>query len=79
MSGIKENLKRICELHFKDHCDLKVIDIFKNPDLAKSEHIIVAPMLVKSLSLPLKRLIGDLSDEKKVLADLGILNKIEKR
>lgn len=66
------NIKRICEAHLPGLYALEVIDIYQRPDLAKSEQIIAAPTLVKSLPLPLKRLIGDLSNEEKVLRGLGI-------
>ncbi len=66
------NIKRICEQHLAGLYILEVIDIYQRPDLAKSEQIIAAPTLIKSFPLPLKRLIGDLSNEDKVLLGLGI-------
>jgi len=71
------NLKRICEEHLKDKYDLEIIDIYKRPDLAKDEQIIAAPTLIKSLPKPFKKLIGDLSNEEKVLfgLDLSVLKK----
>lgn len=66
------NIKRICEQHLAGLYILEVIDIYQRPDLAKSEQIIAAPTLIKSFPLPLKRLIGDLSNEDKVLLRLGI-------
>jgi circadian clock protein KaiB len=66
------NIKRICEEHLKGKFDLRVIDIYQNPTLAKNEQIIAAPTLIRVLPLPLRRFIGDLSNEEKVLLGLDI-------
>ncbi|UOQ79756.1 circadian clock KaiB family protein [Hymenobacter sp. 5414T-23] len=66
------NIKAICERHLQGRYELLIIDIYQQPNLAKHEQIIAAPTLVKKLPLPLRRLIGDLSEEKKVLAALGL-------
>jgi circadian clock protein KaiB len=66
------NLKKICEDHLKDRYDLEIIDIYKNPELAKGEQIIAAPTLIKSLPHPLRKLIGDLSNHEKVLLGLDL-------
>jgi circadian clock protein KaiB len=69
-----ENIKRICEQHLKNRYDLEVIDIYQQPKLARDEQIVAVPTLVKRSPPPLRRLIGDLSDVRKVLfgLDLGI-------
>jgi circadian clock protein KaiB len=69
-----ENIKRICEQHLKDRYDLEVIDIYQQPNLAREEQIVAVPTLIKRSPPPLRRLIGDLSNLKKVLfgLDLGI-------
>lgn len=67
------NLTRICEEHLKGRYQLQVIDIYQQPELARSGNIIVAPTLVKQLPLPIRRLIGDLSDMQGVLAGLDLL------
>jgi circadian clock protein KaiB len=69
-----ENIKRICEQHLKNRYDLEVIDIYQQPSLARDEQIVAVPTLIKRSPLPLRRLIGDLSNLKKVLfgLDLGI-------
>jgi circadian clock protein KaiB len=69
-----ENIKRICEQHLKNRYALEVIDIYQQPNLARDEQIVVVPTLIKQSPLPLRRLIGDLSDLKKVLfgLDLGM-------
>ena len=57
----------------KGRYDLEVIDIYQHPEQAKPEQIVVAPTLVKKLPLPVRRLIGDLSDQERVLAGLDIV------
>jgi circadian clock protein KaiB len=72
-----DNLKVICEEYLKGKYDLEVIDLYKNPSMAKSEHIIAAPTLIKILPLPLRRIIGNMSSTEHVLAglDLKVLKK----
>lgn len=65
-------IKDLCEAELKDRYELEVIDLAKRPELAKDENIIVAPTLVKKLPLPLRRLIGDLSDRQRVLVGLDL-------
>jgi circadian clock protein KaiB len=66
------NLKAVCEKHLEGRYELEVIDIYQQPELARSAQIVAAPTLVKTLPLPLRRLIGDLSDQEKVLVGLGL-------
>jgi circadian clock protein KaiB len=65
------NLSRICQSYFED-CEIEVIDIYHERERARVQQIVGAPTLIKELPLPLRRLIGDLSDEKKVFAALDI-------
>lgn len=67
-----QNIRRICEEHLRDHYDLEVIDIYKSLPLARGDQIIAAPTLIKRLPLPLRRLIGDMSDEQRVLVGLDL-------
>lgn len=67
-----ENIKRICEERLRGRYDLQVIDLYQQPGLAAGEQIIAAPTLVKSLPLPLRRLVGDMSDEGRVLVGLDL-------
>jgi circadian clock protein KaiB len=69
-----KNIKRICEQHLKNRYDLEVIDIYQQPNLARDEQIVAVPTLIKRLPPPMRRLIGDLSNLKKVLfgLDLGM-------
>ena len=68
------NLKVLCEEHLKNRYDLKVIDIYQQPNLARDQQIVAVPTLIKLIPLPLRRLVGDMSDLRKVLfgLDLGM-------
>ena len=67
-----ENIKRICAQHLKNRYDLEVIDIYQQPNLARDEQIVAVPTLIKWLPLPRRRLIGDLSNVKRVLFGLDL-------
>ena len=67
-----DNLRIICEKHLKGRYDLEVIDLYKNPALAKGEQIIAAPTLIKKLPLPLRRVIGNMSSTERVLVGLDL-------
>lgn len=66
------NLQKTLEKHIKGRYLLKVIDVHQERDLAQHEQIIALPLLIRKLPLPERRLIGDMSDIKKVLNGLGI-------
>ena len=66
------NLREICETDLKDRYDLEVVDIYQQPGRATESDIIAAPTLIKEEPLPMKRLVGDLSDRPKVLLSLAI-------
>jgi len=67
-----ENIKRVCEQHLKGRYSLEVIDIYQQAKLARDEQIVAVPTLIKRLPLPLRRLIGDMSNQKKVLFGLDL-------
>jgi circadian clock protein KaiB len=69
-------IKAICQEHLEGRYDLEVIDIYQQPTLAKDEQIIAVPTLVKKLPLPLRRFIGNLSDEERVLLGLDLRRKV---
>ena len=69
------NIKEICEEHLSGRYELEIIDIFQQPVLAQGEQIIAAPTLIKKLPLPLRRFIGDMSDEEKILIGLDLRPK----
>ena len=68
-----ENLRRICDGRLEGQMDLEVVDIYQQPELAGQHHVIAAPTLVKLLPLPVRRIIGDLSEEQRVLRGLELL------
>ncbi len=70
------NIRHLCEEHLKGHYDLEVIDIYQQPVLAQDEQIIAAPTLIKKLPIPLRKLVGDLSDESRVLVGLDIRSRV---
>jgi circadian clock protein KaiB len=72
-------LKEICEAHLKGHYSLEVVDIYQQPALAKDEQIVAVPTLIRKLPLPLRRLIGDLSNEERVLVGLELQTAKEKQ
>ena len=67
-----DNLKRICEENLKGRYNLEIVDLYKNPSLAIGEQIIAAPTLIKKLPLPLRKVIGDMSNEERVLVGLDL-------
>lgn len=67
-----ENLRKICNQHLDKQVDLEVIDIFQQPELAAKYQVIAAPTLVKLLPPPIRRIIGDLTQEARVLRSLDI-------
>lgn len=70
-----QNVRAICEAHLAGRYDLEVIDLYQKPTLAQGEQIVAAPTLVKQLPPPLRKLIGSLADEDKVLVGLDLRPK----
>lgn len=68
-------LRALCKEHLPDRHDMEVIDLYEHPEAAKAKQLIAAPTLVRELPLPVRRLIGDLSDEQRVLAGLDLHKK----
>ena len=69
------NLDDICRQYLKGHYDLEIVDVFQKPTLAKDEQIVAAPTLIKKLPLPIRRIVGDLSDREAVLLGLDLKRK----
>ena len=67
------NVKRICEEHLRGRYELDIIDIYQQPTLARGEQIIAVPALIKKMPRPLRLLIGDMSDDARVLLGLGLV------
>ncbi|MGZ9187934.1 MAG: circadian clock KaiB family protein [Candidatus Binatia bacterium] len=67
------NLKHICETHLAGEYRIEVIDLLKNPQLAAGDQILAVPTLVRRLPEPIKKIIGDLSNEERVLVGLDVM------
>jgi len=68
-----DNLRAICDEYLAGRYDLEVIDIYQQPLLAKGEQIIAAPTLIKKFPLPMRRIIGDMSNRERVLLGLHLV------
>jgi circadian clock protein KaiB len=69
------NIKAICERHADGVYLLEVVDIYQQPELARTAQLVAAPTLLKTAPPPVRRLVGDLSDHARVLAGLGLTGK----
>ncbi len=70
------NLKRICEEHLAGKYRIEIIDLLKNPQLAKGDQILALPTLVRKLPEPVRKIIGDLSDTERVLVGLDLRPRV---
>ncbi len=66
------SIRSICEEHLAGRYELQVIDVYQQPQLAEGEQIIAAPTLIKLLPLPLRRMVGNMSNQEKVLLGLDL-------
>ena len=67
-----ENLKKLCEEHLAGQYRIEVVDLLKNPRLAKDDQIVAIPTLVRQLPSPMRKIIGDLSDTERALVGLQL-------
>ena len=67
-----KNLKKICDDHLQGQYHIEVIDLLKNPQLAKDHQIVAVPTLIRKLPTPVKKIIGNLSNTEKVLVGLDL-------
>jgi len=67
------NLKRYCEEHLEGKYKIEVIDLLLHPQLAEGDQIFAVPTLVRKVPVPIRKIIGDLSNEEKVLVGLNII------
>lgn len=67
------NLKKICEEHLAGRYEIEVVDLLKNPTLARGDQILAIPTLVRKLPEPVRKIIGDLSNTERVLIGLDLL------
>lgn len=68
-----ENLEVICKTHLQGKYEIEVIDLLKNPQLAKGDQIFAVPTLVRKLPKPMKKIIGDLSNAERTMVGLNIV------
>jgi len=66
------NLKQICEQHLQGRYEIEIVDLLKNPQLARGDQILAVPTLVRRLPEPIKKIIGDLSNTERVLVGLDL-------
>jgi circadian clock protein KaiB len=66
------NLKKICAQHLAANYTIEVIDLLKNPMLARGDQILAVPTLVRKLPVPIRKILGDLSDTERVLVGLDL-------
>jgi circadian clock protein KaiB len=71
-SAALKNLETICQKHLAGRCRIEVIDLLKQPQLARGDQIVALPTLVRRLPPPMKKIIGDLSNEERVLVGLDL-------
>lgn len=69
------NLKRICETQLKGEYTIEVIDLLLNPQLSRDDQIMAIPTLVRKLPVPVRKIIGDLSNTERVLIGLDIIER----
>ena len=67
-----KNITRYCEEHLEGKYTIEIVDLLKNPQLAEGDQIFAIPTLVRKLPVPMRKIIGDLSNEEKVLVGLNI-------
>lgn len=67
-----QDITRICQEHLAGRFELEVIDIYQQPERLEREQLVALPTLVKQLPLPIRRLIGDMSTDERVLIGLGL-------
>lgn len=67
-----DNLTKLCEEHLAGRYEIEVVDLLVNPKLAAGDQILAVPTLVRSLPEPMKKIIGDLSNEERVLVGLDL-------
>ena len=66
------NLRDVCDEYLEGRFELQVIDLYQRPELAREAQVVAAPTLIKKLPLPLRRLVGDLSNKNEVLLGLDL-------
>ena len=68
-----DNIRQLCEEHLAGRYELEIVDIYQQPGLAKEGQVIAAPTLVKTLPLPLRKVVGNMADPGRIMMVLGIV------
>ena len=68
------NLQRICETHLAGQFEIEVVDLLQQPQLAAGDQILAVPTLVRTLPAPIKKIVGDLSNDQRVLVGLDVVS-----
>lgn len=71
------NLRKLCDEYLDGRYELEVIDIYQQPSLARQDQILATPTLVKQLPLPIRKIIGDLSETDRIMVGLDIVQVTE--
>jgi circadian clock protein KaiB len=66
------NLKALCETHLAGRCTVEVIDVVEHPEMARADQVVAIPTLIRRLPEPIKKIIGDLSRQQRVLVGLDL-------
>jgi circadian clock protein KaiB len=69
-----ENIRKMSEQYLKGRYELEVIDVYQQPQYARKDHLLAAPTLIKKLPLPIRRLIGDMSNKDRLLVGLDLVS-----
>ncbi|KQT61541.1 circadian clock protein KaiB [Methylobacterium sp. Leaf456] len=67
-----DHVRRLCEGALAEACDLEIVDLYQQPGLAAEDGVVAAPTLLRLSPLPVRRVAGDLTDARRVLATLGL-------
>jgi circadian clock protein KaiB len=70
------NLKKFCAEHLDDRYTIEIVDVAKNPKLARRDQIVAVPTLVRKLPVPVRKIIGDLSNTEKVLVGFDLRPRV---
>ncbi len=67
-----EKLHKVCDQYLNCQCEIRIINILENPQMAEGDRVLATPTLIKELPIPIKRVIGDISNTDKVLVGLEL-------
>ena len=73
------NLKRLCEAHLRGEYRIEVVDLLVTPQLSRDDHIVAIPTLIRKLPAPIRKVIGDLSDEARTIVGLQLQPAMPKK